>query len=90
MDTRRSECKDDKEFRAQQVRYMSLENYNKLLTSRRWYNKDPKYALIMSLVGVAQKLAYDSNKSSDKSNTFKRESTKGYTAYIRYPPPWIL
>ena len=66
---------------------MALKKYNNLLTSGRWSNKDPKY---LSILGVAQNLVDGSNKSSDKSNTSKTESTKGEIAYIRDPPPWIM
>ena len=69
------------------MRDMALDNYNKLLTSGRWSKKDPKDAQILDLVGVDQNLADDSKKSSDKSN---RESTKGYQAYTRDLPPWML
>ena len=40
----------------------------------------------MSLFGVAHNIAHASRKPYDKSN---RESTKGYTAYIRDLPPCI-
>ena len=53
---------------------MALKKYNNLLTSGRWSTKDPKDAQILDLVGVAQKLSDDLNKSSDKYN---RGSTKG-------------
>ena len=51
--------------------------------------KYPKDSQILALVGVAQKLADDSNKSSEKSNT-NRDTTKGEPAYIRDLPPLIL
>ena len=54
MEYRRSEYEEDKEFTAEQVRSMDLKNHNNLLTSGRWYNKDPKDGQILSLVGVAQ------------------------------------
>ena len=38
---------------------------------------------ILALVGVAQKLAYDTKKSSDKSNTSNRDTTKVEPDYIR-------
>ena len=69
---------------------MSLKKYNNLLTSGSWYNKDLTDDRIIALVGVAQKLADDSKKSYDKSNKSNRGSTKGYPAYIREPPPWML
>ena len=62
---------------------MNLKNYNNLLTSGRWSSKDTKYAQILALVGVDQKLAYDLKKSSDKSNTSNRESTKVEPSYTR-------
>ena len=37
-----------------------------------------------------QKLADDSNKPSDKSNTSNWESTKRDPDYIRNLPPWML
>ena len=48
---------------------MSLIKYNKLLTSVKWSNKDPKDAQILALVVVAQNIADDSNISSEKSTT---------------------
>ena len=66
---------------------MDLKKYNNLLNSERWTNKDTKDAHILNLVGVAQKLADESNKSSEKSY---RESTKCEPAYIRYIPLWML
>ena len=69
---------------------MAPKNYNNLLASGSWSNKDPKDSHILYILGVAQKLANDSKKSSDKSNISNRESTKGDPAYIRYLPPWIL
>ena len=68
MDTRSIEWEEEKEFTSEQVRSMDLNKYNNLLTLGRWYNKDAKYYQIPALVGVTQKLAYDSNKTSDKSN----------------------
>ena len=59
METKRIELEDNKEFITDQVRAMSLKKHNNLLTSGRWSNKDPKYVQILSLVGVAQKLADD-------------------------------
>ena len=41
----------------------------------------------MYLVGVAQKLSDDLNKSSDKYN---RGSTKGEPDYIRDLPSWVM
>ena len=66
---------------------MDLNNYNNILTSWRWSNKDPKDAHILSLVGVAQKISNNPKKPSEKPI---RESTKGYPDYIRELPPWIL
>ena len=43
---------------------MPLKNYNDLLTLGSWYNKYTKDAHILAIVGVAQKLEYDSNKAS--------------------------
>ena len=69
---------------------MYPKKYNNLLTSRKCPNKNTKDDHILSLVGVYQKLEYDSKKSSEKSNTSSRESTKGELAYTRDLPPWIL
>ena len=69
---------------------MALNKYNNLLTLGRYSTKDNKDDHILALVGVAQNLAYDPKKSSEKSNTSNRETTKGEPAYIRYSPPWIL
>ena len=55
---------------------MDLNNYNHLLTSGRWSNKYPKDAQILDLVGGSQKIADDSKKSSENTNTYKMESTK--------------
>ena len=66
---------------------MALKKYNNLLTSGRWSNKYHNDAQILSLVGVAQNLADDSKKSSDK---FNKDPNKGEPAYIRYLPPWVL
>ena len=65
---------------------MSLKKYNNLLASGSWYNKDLTDDRIIALVGVAQKLADNSKKTPDKSNTYNRESTKADPAYIRDPP----
>ena len=35
-------------------------------------------------------IADDPKKLSDKSNTSNKETTKGGTFYIRYPPPSML
>ena len=86
MDTRRSEWEEDKELKAEQGRSMSLKKYNKLLTSGRCSNKDPKDAQTLDLVGVDQNIVDDSKKSSEKSN---KDPTKGETAYIRDLPPYI-
>ena len=80
MNTRRSDWEEDKKFTAERVRSMYLKKYNILLTPGRWYTKDPKDSQILALVGVAQKLADDSKKSSDKSNTSNRASTNGEPA----------
>ena len=69
---------------------MDLKKYKNLLTSGRWFNKDPKDAQILSLVGVDQNIADNSKKTSEKSNTYNRDSNKAEPAYIRYPSPWIL
>ena len=90
MDIRRSEWEEDKDFSEEQMRAMALKKYNKLLTSGRWSAKDPKDAHILALVGVAQNLADKSKKSSEKSNTYNRDTTKGEPAYIRDLPPCIL
>ena len=66
---------------------MDLKKYNNQITSGKWTNKDTKYDQILNIVGVAQKLADESNKSSEKSN---RESTKCEPAYNRYIPLWML
>ena len=68
---------------------MDPKKYNKLLTSGRWSNKDPKDAHILALFVVAQNIADDSNKASDKSNTSNRESPKGELEYTRDLPPWM-
>ena len=67
---------EDKYFTAYQVRAISLKKYKNLLTSERWSNKDSKDYHILAIVVVAQKLAYESNKSTDKSNTPNKETTK--------------
>ena len=59
------------------MRAMALNSYNKPLTSGRWSTKDPKDDQILALLGVSQNIAYDSKKSSEKSNTPNRETTKG-------------
>ena len=43
---------------------MALNKYNYLLSLGMWYNKDPKYAHILALVGVSQNLADDKNNLS--------------------------
>ena len=90
METRRSEWQEDKDFTEDQVRDMDLNHYNNLLTSKRWSTKETKDAQILALVGVAQNLADDYKKSSEKSNTSNRETTKGDISYIMDLPPWIL
>ena len=62
---------------------MDLKKYNNLLASGIWSNKDSKDAHIIALVGVAQSIAYESKKSSDKYHIYNRESTKGDPSYIR-------
>ena len=64
--------------------------YSNLLTSGRWFNKDPKDDKILALVGVAQKIVDDSKKSSEKSNKPNMESTKVESSYTRDLRPWIL
>ena len=56
---------------------MSLNKYNNLLASGKFFNKYPKYAEIMDLVGTAQNLAHGTNKSSEKSD-------RGYTKVVLY------
>ena len=56
METRRSEWEEDRDFTEEQVRDMALKNYKNLLTLGRWYTKDTKYAQILALLGVAQKI----------------------------------
>ena len=68
------------------MRDTDLKNYNKILTSGRCYTKYTKDSHILNLVGVDQKIAYNSNKSSEKSN---RDPTKGDTSYTRDLPPWV-
>ena len=69
METMRSDWEEENDLTAYQVRAMALKKYNNLLTSGRWSNKDPKDYHILYLVGVDQKLADDSKKSSDQSKT---------------------
>ena len=66
---------------------MSPKNYNNLFTSGSWSNKDPKDDHILDLVGVAQNIADNSKKESEKSN---RNWTKREPDYIRDLPTWIL
>ena len=54
MDTSSSEWEKDNYFTAEQVKYMALNNYNKLLTSGRCSKKDPKNTQFLALFGVAQ------------------------------------
>ena len=89
MDTRRSEWEEEKDFTADQVRAMSLKKYNKLLTSGRWSTKDPKDNHILALVVLAQNLSEEFKKSSEKSNTSKKDTTNGESAYIRDLPPFM-
>ena len=90
IETRSSEWEEDKELTSVQVRAMVMNNYNNLLTSGRWFNKDPKDDKILALVGVAQKIVDDSKKSSEKSNKPNMESTKVESSYTRDLRPWIL
>ena len=90
METRRNEWDEDKYFTAEQVRSMALKNYNNPIPSGRWSTNYPKDYQMLSLVVVAQKLLDESKKSSEKSNTYNRETTKEEPAYIRYIPSWIL
>ena len=85
----RIEWEEDKEFTEDQMRDMSLEKHNKLITSGRWYKKDNKDNNILALLGVDQKVADDSNKRSEKSNTSIREYTKVDPAYTMDLPPRI-
>ena len=80
----------EKELASYQVSSMALNNYNNLLTSGIWSINNIKDAQILSLVGVAQNLEDDSNKSYDKSNTSNIYSTKGEPAYIMDLPHCIL
>ena len=64
-----------------------MKKCNNLLTSGRWSKKYPKDYHILDIVGVYQKLADISNKSSYKSN---RDLINGEQAYITNLPPWIL
>ena len=47
---------------------MALKNYNNLQTSGRWYNNDTKDYQILDLVGVAQQIIQEPNKSPEKYN----------------------
>ena len=66
---------------------MALKKNNNLLKLGRLSTKDHKDYHILYLVGVAQKVADESKKPYDKSNTYP---TNGEPAYIRDLPPWIL
>ena len=68
---------------------MALKKYYNILASGRWYNKDHKDDKILSIVGVVQKLADESKKLSERSNTSNMETTKGYPSYIRDILTWI-
>ena len=61
MDTRRSEWEGGKDLTVDQVSSMSMKNYKKILTSGRCHNKYPKDGHILNIVGVAQKIADESN-----------------------------
>ena len=65
---------------------MALKKYINRLTYRRWTIKDPKDSQLLVLVGVAEKIMDDNNKSSDKSEGNNKEpiwSTKGEKDYIK-------
>ena len=66
---------------------MALKKNNNLLKLGRFSTKDHKDYHILYIVGVAQKVADESNKPYDKSNTYP---TNRYPADIRDLPPWIL
>ena len=87
MESRRSEWEKDKEFTSEQVRELALNKYENIFTSGRLYNKDPKDAHTISLVGVAQKLPNDSKKTSESPSS---KSTKGDPVYVRDLPPWMM
>ena len=63
---------------------MALKKYNNVLTSRMLSKKYLKDTHILDLVGVGQKITYNSKKQSQKSN---RDPTAGYPDYIRDFPP---
>ena len=52
---------------------MTLNKYNNLLTSGRWYTKDPKDAQILSQVGLTHNLM----ESKNTSENISEKSTKG-------------
>ena len=69
------------------MRDVVLKNYNNLLISSRWSTNDLNYSQILDIVGVSQKISYDSNKASENSNL---DLTNVKLAYISDLPPWIL
>ena len=73
-----------------QVMEVELKKYNNLLASGRWSKKDPKDDHILAISGGAQKQAYDSMKSSNKSNTSNRESINEDPYDIRDLSPWMM
>ena len=68
---------------------MVLKKYNKLLSSRRWSNKYPKYDQILALVSVAQKIADDSKKSSEKTTREKPRESHPKSG-ISHPELWKI
>ena len=90
METSRSEWEEDNYFTPEHMRAMALKKYNTLSTSGRWHTKDTEDDQILALVGVTQKLADNSKKSSEKPNTSNRDTTKGEQYYIRELSPWML
>ena len=66
---------------------MDLKKYEKFLTSDRWSTKDSKYAQVLALVEVSQKLIDDPKKNSEKSNM---EYTNLETSYIKDIPYWTM
>ena len=62
MGTNRREWEEVKEFTLEYASAMSLKKYNNLLTSGRWSKNNTKYAQIIYLVGVYQKISDESMK----------------------------
>ena len=87
MDTWRRKWYEVKESIAEQVRVMYLKKYNKIIISGRCYTKDNKDYNIMDIVGMAQNIADESKKESEKPNKY---SPKGEPDYIRDLPPWMI